>query len=247
MSTHLRSLARRALSPQIPVFPLKGTVLLPGCELPLNIFEPRYLNMVDDALRGDRIIGIIQPALQELDGVDSLAKNTEPHVRTQSLSKVGTLGRIKQYSETDDGRYLISLIGLKRFTVSTHADVTTPYRQAMVSYDGFEADPDVFSKQTLPQAMTESAPKRAALIAAMKSFASALGIELDWAALKSIPIGHLVDQSTMISPFNPADKQSLLECSTPARRLQLVTGLMNLYSETNNPNDASKHKDRDIQ
>ena len=223
----MKSIARR-LSPQtIAIFPLGGTVVLPGCELPLNIFEPRYLNMVDDALKGDRLIGMIQPQYA-VDGVN--ADRPRP-----SLTKIGTLGRLRQFSETDDGRYIISLVGLKRFRLTGEADVTTPYRQALVSYDGFEEDIDIHETQNMPPAMTESSAERARLTASMKSFARSLGVEVDWDGLNSIAMNKLVDQTSMISPFGAQDKQSLLEALDHEGRRKLLIGLMEIYTAQASP------------
>ena len=216
MSAHYKSLARRTTPSRIPIFPLGGAVLLPVCDLPLNIFEPRYLNMIDDALKGDRLIGMIQPA-QEENGSD--------------ISEVGGLGRIIQFSETDDGRYLIVLKGLRRFRVTNLPDVTTPYRQADVSYDGFEEDPDLHAAKQTSEALSESGRSdRAALTVAMKALAKAVGVEVDWAALAEIPLPVLINQAAMISPFSAIDKQSLLEAKTSDERRRLLIGLMHLYA-----------------
>lgn len=227
MSTHLKALTRRIKNPVLPVFPLSGTVVLPGCELPLNIFEPRYLNMVDDALRGDRLIGMVQP-------VHALTGETPKDSARPALATVGTVGRIKQFSETDDGRYMIALIGMKRFSVMGEADVSTPYRQCNVSYERFEADADIHDSRLQSKSLTEDPAERARMTAAMKSFAKALGVDVDWDALSTIPMDNLVDQSAMISPFTPFDKQSLLEAQGPQERRKLLVGLMNMYANPNN-------------
>ena len=217
MSTHYKSLARRTSPKVVPIFPLNGTVLFPGCELPLNIFEPRYLNMVDDALKSERLIGMIQ--------TDGSSKT--------GLAKVGGLGRIIQFSEQDDGRYLIVLKGLKRFRFKSAGDGTTPYRTANISYAGFEDDPDLHDPRMLPDAMTDvGGTDRATLTVAMKSLAKALGVSVDWDGLAEIPLPQLVNQAAMISPFKPADKQSLLEAVTTDDRRRLLTGLMHLYAST---------------
>ena len=113
----------------IPVFPLDGALLLPGCQLPLQIFEPRYLNMVDDAMSGHRIIGMIQTT----GGGD----RTRP-----SLAEVGCVGRVTAYAETGDGRYLITLTGVCRFVAGDELDINTPYRQVRPDYGRFASDPD---------------------------------------------------------------------------------------------------------
>ena len=239
MSAHLKSLARRTNPARIPLFPLKGTVLLPGCELPLNIFEPRYLNMFDDALSSDRLIGIIQPAIKTVPNTDmgtDARKNKTASQQGLDLCTVGTLGRINQYSESKDGRYLVSVTGLKRFTLTRTADVTTPYRQGLISYQGYESDPDIFTSRSLPQAITEKSAERTKFIIAMKAFAKTLNIDIDWEALKSVHIDQIVDQCAMIGPFGPADKQSLLEAKTAESRRHLIIRLMELYCVNNTQN-----------
>ena len=220
MSTHYKSLARRTTPSRIPIFPLGGAVLLPVCDLPLNIFEPRYLNMIDDALKGDRLIGMIQ--------------TTE-----DGIADVGGLGRIIQFSETDDGRYLVVLKGLRRFRVTHLPEIDTPYRQADVSYAGFEEDPDLHAVRQTSEALSETGRSdRAALTVAMKALAKAVGVEVDWKALSEIPLPVLVNQAAMISPFSPPDKQSLLEAETSDERRRLLIGLMHLYA-TGGMGDAS--------
>ncbi|MGB6230696.1 MAG: LON peptidase substrate-binding domain-containing protein [Litorimonas sp.] len=215
MSAHYKSLARRTTPSRIPIFPLNGAVLLPVCDLPLNIFEPRYLNMVDDALKGDRLIGMVQTSDDAPGGV----------------AEVGGLGRIIQFSETDDGRYLIVLKGLRRFRISALPDTSTPYRQADVAYDGFEEDPDLHAVRQTSEALSESGRSdRAALTVAMKALAKAVGVEVDWKALAEIPLPVLVNQAAMISPFSAPDKQSLLEAATSDERRRLLIGLMHLYA-----------------
>lgn len=209
---------------------------MPGCELPLNIFEPRYLNMVDDALKADRLIGIIQPASCLADHGAELNRNTA----ISDLASVGTLGRIKQFSETDDGRYLITLTGLKRFSITGAADNNTPYRQAEIDFKPFITDVDIFDVIAKPQAFTEAAGERAKLTAAMKVYAASLGVEINWKALDGISIDNLVSQTAMISPFEPSDKQDLLEASPLKTRRSLLIGLMHLYSEQAAPENQDK-------
>lgn len=212
MSAHYKSLARRTNPESVSLFPLNGTVLLPGCDLPLNIFEPRYLNMIDDALRGERLIGMVQS-------------------RGDSLAKTGGLGRISQFSETEDGRYMVVLKGLKRFKIETELNVTTPYRQAKISFDDFQHDPDTHDAKQTSEALSESGRSdRAALTVAMKSLAKAVGVQVDWESINEIPLPLLINQSAMISPFQSEDKQSLLEAITSDERRRLLIGLMHLYA-----------------
>lgn len=212
MSAHYKSLARRTNPESVALFPLNGTVLLPGCDLPLNIFEPRYLNMIDDALKGERLIGMVQSD-------------------NGMLKKTGGLGRISQFSEMEDGRYMVVLKGLKRFRLGKELKTTTPYRQAKISFEGFETDADTHSAKQTSEALSESGRSdRAALTVAMKSLAKAINVQVDWDTLKEIPLPLLVNQAAMISPFQAEDKQSLLEAATVDDRRRLLIGLMHLYA-----------------
>lgn len=212
MSAHYKSLARRTNPETVALFPLNGTVLLPGCDLPLNIFEPRYLNMIDDALKGERLIGMVQSD-------------------EGKLKQIGGLGRISQFSETEDGRYLVVLKGLKRFRLGEELKTTSPYRQARIDFDGFAADADTHNAKQTSEALSESGRSdRAALTVAMKSLAKAINVQVDWDTLKEIPLPLLVNQAAMISPFQAEDKQSLLEAATVDDRRRLLIGLMHLYA-----------------
>ena len=214
MGMHLKALAARTNPKTVAIFALEGTVLLPGCDLPLNIFEPRYLNMIDDALKGERLIGMVQPGADEV------------------LAKTGGLGRIIQFAEMDDGRYMIVLRGLKRFHLGAHVKTPTPYAQAEISFDGFEDDIDIHVADDTPEAFSNKKSERRILTLAMKSYAKTLGVQLDWDSLKQIPLNRLVDQAAMISPFGSEDKQSLLEAKTHEDRRHLLIGLMHLYSDS---------------
>lgn len=214
MSAHYKSLARRTNPEQIAIFPLNGTVMLPTCELPLNIFEPRYLNMIDDALKSERLIGMVQ---------------TDESADT-GLASVGGLGRITQFSETEDGRYLIVLKGLKRFKIMGDAKAPTPYRQARVDFTAFQRDADLHDPMPVPKAFLNKGNERATLTVGMKALAKTLGVNVDWDSLADIPLTQLIDQTSMISPFKPADKQSLLEAEPGDERRRLLTGLLHLYA-----------------
>ena len=214
MGTHLKALAARTNPKIVALFPLAGTILLPGCDLPLNIFEPRYLNMVDDALKSERLIGMVQT------------------LENGKQSKIGGLGRIVQFAEMDDGHYMLVLRGLKRFHVRENIKTNTPYGQARIDFDGFEDDINIHEVDATPEVMSTSKGERGALTMAMKAYAKTLGVRLDWDALKQIPLDRLVDQAAMISPFGPEDKQSLLEACSHEDRRRLLIGLMHLYSDT---------------
>jgi len=172
--------------------------------------------MIDDALRTERLIGMVQNQSED---------------QGNGLAPIGGLGRISQFSETDDGRYLVVLKGLKRFRIVEELITDAPYRQARVSFAEFAHDADTHSAQQTSEALSESGrADRAALTVAMKSLAKAVGVDVDWTALQEIPLPLLVNQAAMISPFQPADKQSLIEAGTVDERRRLLIGLMHLYA-----------------
>lgn len=190
----------------IPLFPLSGVLLLPRGQLPLNIFEPRYLAMVDDALAGRRIIGMIQPDAEEA------AQTSTPR-----LYAVGCAGRITQLAETGDGRYLITLSGIARFRVREELTVMTPYRQARVDYDPFAID-------FTPRA-GEEAVDRDALIRALRDFAAANDLKIDWKSIEGAPNEALVNALSMMSPFGPKEKQALLEAPDLKARAETLVAI----------------------
>ncbi len=195
------------LSGIIPVFPLTGVVLLPRGTLPLNIFEPRYLKMVDDAMRGNRLIGMVQPRIHEGLG------DTPP------LFEVGGVGRITSYSETDDARFHITLSGLCRFRIAEELPVTTPYRQVRADYTPFAADladPDEYLDEA----------HRAQLVNLLKDYLEARRLDADWDSIGRAPPEHLVNALAMICPFQPLEKQALLEARSLTERAEALIALM---------------------
>jgi Lon protease-like protein len=177
----------------IPVFPLVGAILFPRAPMPLNIFEPRYLNMVDDALAADRAIGMIQPANDDM--------------RRPLLSEVGTLGRITSFAETGDGRYLITLTGVCRFRIDREIEAGTPYRQAIANYDEFARD---LHESTREQSRVD----RARLTTALKHYGDARELMIDWASVDEASAEALVHAVAALCPFDAAAKQALLEAPT---------------------------------
>ncbi|MBL8771988.1 MAG: LON peptidase substrate-binding domain-containing protein, partial [Phenylobacterium sp.] len=172
----------------IPVFPLDGALLLPGGELPLQIFEPRYLNMVDDAMAGDRVIGMVQ---------------TRGGSRARPiLSDVGCVGRITSYAETSDGRYLITLTGVCRFETGEELDLRMPYRQVRAGYARFGADLD----PDLDVEVSEAA--RARFGQALKRYLNRRELDIDWETASAAPLEALVNSLCMGLPFEPAEKQA---------------------------------------
>jgi hypothetical protein len=198
----------------IPVFPLDGALLLPGGELPLQIFEPRYLNMVDDAMAGDRVIGMIQTR------GGSRARPT--------LSEVGCLGRITSYAETSDGRYLITLTGICRFEAGEELDLRLPYRQLRANYERFGDDLDDEDAQ-----VSEAA--RARFATALKHYLNRRELDIDWETASEAPLEALVNSLCMGLPFGPAEKQAFLEAPDLAGRFEALTTLLEI--DASDPDD----------
>jgi len=190
---------------KIPLFPLAGALLLPRAELPLNIFEPRYLAMVDDAMSGSRVIGMIQPAAgQEAADVPG-------------LMKVGCAGRITSYAEQADGRLLITLSGICRFELVEELEAITPYRQAIASYHPFAAD--------LVSAAGAAAVNRPALLKAFRDFLEANQMSADWDQVGSAPTEVLVNMLSQLAPYPPKEKQALLEAPDLKTRADVLVAL----------------------
>jgi Lon protease-like protein len=191
--------------PTLPIFPLPGALLLPRGQMPLNIFEPRYLAMIDDALKGSRMIGMIQP---EADAAESSAP---------PVYAVGCAGRITQFSETGDGRYLITLSGVARFRVVEELSVTTPYRQVRADFTSFPAD---FTARA-----GEDDVDRDGVIDALRAFVKAMDIEVDWRGVEQAPNEALVNALCMMTPFGTREKQALLEAADLKQRAEALIAL----------------------
>jgi len=190
----------------IPVFPLPGALLLPRGQMPLNIFEPRYLAMVDDSLRdGHRLIGMIQPDAAHGDG------DKPP------LYKIGCVGRITQLAESGDGRYLIELTGVARFQVEEELKVATLYRQCRVTFAPF-ADDFVARKG-------ENAVDRNAVLTALRGFLDANDLKADWEGIENAPNEALVNALSMMSPYGAAEKQALLEAPDLKARAEILVAI----------------------
>ncbi|WP_158809844.1 LON peptidase substrate-binding domain-containing protein [Beijerinckia sp. L45] len=175
----------------VPLFPLSGALLLPRGQLPLNIFEPRYLALIDDALKSHRLIGMIQPDPQ---GASS---------EVPPLFKVGCAGRITQFAESGDGRYIVTLTGVARFAVVDEIAAMTPYRQVKADFAAFESD---FSPR-----LGEDAVDRDGVLKALRDFADSNQLQIDWDSINDAPNEALVNALSMMSPFGPREKQALLE------------------------------------
>ena len=190
----------------LPVFPLPGVLLLPGGRLPLNIFEPRYLNMVRDALAGPRMIGMIQPSEEAAD------------VGGAPLYRTGCAGRIVAFSETEDGRYLITLAGLIRFEVARELDPRGGYRRVVPDFAPYRGD-------------LEGDPggiDRMRLFEALRGYLEIAGIEGDWGVIEDTEDEVLVASLAMACPFEPREKQALLEARTLPERAETMTTILRM-------------------
>jgi Lon protease-like protein len=195
------------LPPTLGVFPLTGVLLLPRGQLPLNVFEPRYLALVDAAMAGTRLIGMIQPT------------EHEDKMLSPPLSQIGCAGRITSYRETDDGRYLITLTGICRFRATTELTVTTPYRQVQAAFGPFAGD--------LVQENDTDFP-RDRLLAALKTYLSRRDLKADWRSVMGAPAEILVNALAMLCPFEPAEKQALLEAPSWTERVGTLMALLEM-------------------
>ncbi len=215
----------RPLPTEFPVFPLPGAMLLPGGRLPLNIFEPRYLAMVDDALGNERLIGMIQP------DPNRAATPTGP-----GLYRVGCLGRITSFSETEDGRYLITLAGLTRFAAGVELEMVRGYRRLRADLARFAAD-----LEPVPQLETDAdGAQRQTLLRALRAYFATRGFEANWEAIDEMADDALVSTLSMICPFEPAEKQMLLEAPTVADRGRALLALFEIGAHTSEPDQTDR-------
>jgi Lon protease-like protein len=202
----------------VGIFPLTGVLLLPRGQLPLNVFEPRYLALVDAALSGSRMIGMIQP----LDHEDQTLK--------PRLSAVGCIGRLTGFRETDDNRYLITLTGICRFRVDTEIAVSTPYRQVAADYAPFagdlaEGDDDAFPREQVLEALNAYLKRRE--------------LKADWRSVMNAPAETLVNALAMLCPFEPSEKQALLEAPGWNERVSTLLALLEMSGAANGPHSMN--------
>ncbi len=196
------------LPTEIPIFPLSGALLLPEGRLPLNIFEPRYLAMVEDSLAAGRMFGMAMP--------DPGLPRTE--IGSQ-VYRVGCLGRLSSFAETDDGRYLITLTGVIRFRVMEEVAGRRGYRRALVEYGDYAPDLMVGHKPRID---------REALVGALRPYFKARGIEANWEAVENTSDAMLVTTLCMVCPFDAREKQALLEARGPEERAAMLVALMQI-------------------
>ncbi|MFK8252923.1 LON peptidase substrate-binding domain-containing protein [Ancylobacter terrae] len=203
----------------LPLFPLEGALLLPRSQLPLNIFEPRYLAMVDAAIAGSRLIAMIQP---EQPGDPS---------PSPKLVGVGCAGRITEFSESGDGRYFVTLTGVARFRLAREIAVDTPYRQAELDFTAFADDftPDAGA----------GAVDRTALLRTLAAYLDANKLEVDWDNVKGAPNEALVNGLAMMSPYGAREKQALLEARDLKTRAEMLIAITEMaLARTVNEGDA---------
>ncbi len=200
------------LPTEFPVFPLPGAVLLPGGRLPLNIFERRYLSMIEDVLGQGRVLGMIQP------DANRPATPTGP-----GLYRIGCLGRLTSFSETEDGRFLVTLTGLSRFAVSVELEMQHGYRRVRGDVARFAGDlePDAGDVD------------RGTVLSALRAYFAAHGFDANWDAIEEMPDGALVSTLAMVCPFEPAEKQALLEAPDTRERSRALLALLQMGAHRN--------------
>lgn len=193
----------------IPIFPLSGAVVMPGVQLPLNIFEPRYLNMVNDALATDRLIGMIQPRGETDEG------------ETPEIHRVGCAGRITSYSETNDGRIVLVLTGVCRFLVSRELDPKRGYRRVVPDWERFTVDFHESASGPIDQE---------GFLSSLRAYCELRRVEIPWDDVQRMPVQELVNLLCTHLPLEPEDKQALIETLDLQDRAELMRGLMDMAS-----------------
>jgi len=195
------------LPARLPIFPLTGVLLLPRARLPLHVFEPRYLRMVSDALGNGRMIGIIQPV------------ETDERAPAQTVYDTGCAGRVVEFRETDDGRYLITLSGICRFHVARETTDDTPYRVVEPDWSEFTGDLACLSDVDFD---------RARLIRGLRRYFKLTGISVDWGDIEASPCERLINALAMICPLGPSEKQALLEAPDLSHRAGLLIAMIEM-------------------
>lgn len=204
----------------LPVFPLSGALLLPRCRLPLNVFEPRYLEMTENALAGDRLIGMVQPA------------DVNSDARSPRLFETGCAGRITSFSETDDGRMLIILTGVSRFRVVREVDAELPYRQVVADWEPYVGD-----LEQEPDGQID----RDRLYASLRVYFEARGLETDWKVLREASDESLINSLSMSCPFDHTEKQALVEADGLVERARLMLSLLDMAALGQGDGDLPLH------
>ena len=208
----------------IPIFPLNSVILLPRSNLPLNIFEPRYLQMTDDVLAGERLIGMIQPLKDDI-SPDASTENV-PALRT-----TGCAGRITEFSEMDDGRLLITLTGICRFATENECETSKPYRSFKVDYEDFEDD--------LEPGYGETNVNRETLLNVLKTYLDIHELDADWDSIHQSSNEFLVNTLSIISPYGPEEKQALLESKDLKTRSEVLIALAEMDIAASNDSSGT--------
>lgn len=192
------------------MFPLRGVIMLPRSSLPLSVFEPRYLSLVNDVLAGDRLIGFAQPVSQEGDA-------ESPEGKDAVLRRTGGVGRLTAFQETDDGRYLITLSGIARFNIIGEEQTDAPYRVCNVDWSDYSND--------LVQGHGEEEVERGRLLSVLKEYLTVNDLSADWEGINNSSNELLVNTLSMISPYGPEEKQALLEAGDLKTRAEVLVAL----------------------
>lgn len=200
------------LPPRLPVFPLRGAILLPRATLPLNVFEPRYLEMLNDVISGHRILGILQPAR-----TGSVVESESPAGKDVPLRAVGCAGRVSSYQELDDGRLAITLTGIIRFEVLAEAATDHPYRVVSISYDRFARD--------LTSGLGEEQVDRTGLLRVLKAYLDQNRLAADWTAIERASSESLINALSVMAPYGAEEKQALLEAPDLRARAEVLVAL----------------------
>jgi Lon protease-like protein len=208
----------------LKMFPLRDVIMLPRSSLPLNVFEPRYLTLVNDILAGERLIGFSQPVTHE-DGPESPEGNDAP------LRAVGGAGRLTAFQETDDGCYLITLTGIARFTITGEEQTDQPYRTCEVDWSPYERD--------LEQGFGEDDVDRDRLLSVLKEYLTVNDLSADWEGINNSSNELLVNTLSMISPYGPEEKQALLEAGDLKTRAEVLVALAEMEIAGNDGGSGS--------
>ncbi len=201
---------------ELPLFPLRGAILLPRVTLPLNIFEPRYLAMFDDVMSGRRLVGIVQPDDKPAEHATASSSESPPG-KSVGLKKVGCAGRVTAYQERDDGHVLVTLTGISRFRLVDELSAVTPYRIGVADFDVFGAD--------LSTGLGEDDVDRETLLRVLKSYLEAKDLRTDWNAVTKSSSEFLVNALSVMSPYGPEEKQALLEAGDLKSRADVLVAL----------------------
>ena len=197
----------------VPVFPLSNFIIFPHTTVPLNIFEPRYIKMINDCMKTNKMLGLIQPKKNKI--------NSLPELHT-----VGCLGKITSFKDTSDGRYLIELIGLSRFKITKEIKTDEPYRKYEINFDGFQDDLK-FSKEELKLTDLELIFKD------LKSLFEKKGYIIDWKSLEKQNLNETINALAMASPFSLEEKQVLLESKNLEIRKNKIAEILSTYNYDN--------------